>query len=141
MDRNRNKASEKLLRDVLDATTWGESNQEAKRVSLGAFRRARTLRAIYRRSAMLAVLVAAGVVAVSIVKESVEAQLLAKTRFAVARRSRTTVERKRRLPADVFISDQELIANFPPDSCFMAEVDGRKILVFRDEAVRREYFR
>lgn len=39
------------------------------------------------------------------------------------------------------ISDEELVAAFPPDSCFIAEVDGRKILVFRDPAVRDRFFR
>jgi len=37
------------------------------------------------------------------------------------------------------LTDDELIALFPPGSCFLAEVDGKKKLVFFDPEVEREY--
>ena len=38
-----------------------------------------------------------------------------------------------------YLTDGELIALFPPGSCFLAEVDGRKKLVFFDPQVERQY--
>jgi hypothetical protein len=38
------------------------------------------------------------------------------------------------------LSDQELLAVFPPGSCYFAEVAGHKRLIFRDDAVRGKYF-
>jgi hypothetical protein len=38
------------------------------------------------------------------------------------------------------LTDEELIAKFPPGSCFMAEVNGKKILVFKDPQVEKQFF-
>jgi len=38
------------------------------------------------------------------------------------------------------LSDDQLLAVFPPGSCYFAEVEGRKVLVFKDEKVRQMYF-
>jgi hypothetical protein len=38
-----------------------------------------------------------------------------------------------------YLTDGELIALFPPGSCFLAEVDGKKKLVFFDPQVERQY--
>ena len=37
------------------------------------------------------------------------------------------------------LSDRELVAKFPKGSCFIAEVDGRKELVFLDPKLERTY--
>ena len=37
------------------------------------------------------------------------------------------------------LTDQELVAAFPKGSCFIAEVDGKKELVFLDPKVERTY--
>jgi hypothetical protein len=37
------------------------------------------------------------------------------------------------------LTDQDLVAAFPKGSCFIAEVDGRKELVFFDPEVERTY--
>jgi hypothetical protein len=37
------------------------------------------------------------------------------------------------------LTDQDLVAAFPKGSCFIAEVDGRKELVFLDPKVERTY--
>ena len=43
---------------------------------------------------------------------------------------------------DRFISEEEMLALFPPGSCVVAEVDGRKDLVFFDaEAARKGFVR
>lgn len=38
------------------------------------------------------------------------------------------------------LTDEELIALFPPGSCFLAEVNGKKMLVFKDPEVRKQFF-
>ncbi len=37
------------------------------------------------------------------------------------------------------LSDRELLAAFPKGSCFIAEVDGKKLLVFLDPEVKQAY--
>jgi hypothetical protein len=37
------------------------------------------------------------------------------------------------------ISDEELLRFFPPDSCFLAELDGKQILVFKDARLAEEF--
>ncbi|MGA2540642.1 MAG: hypothetical protein ABSG78_03650 [Verrucomicrobiota bacterium] len=39
----------------------------------------------------------------------------------------------------IYLTDGELLALFPEGSCFLAEVDGKKKLVFFDPEVEREY--
>ena len=43
------------------------------------------------------------------------------------------------LPPAPVVTDQELIAAFPTNSCFLAEVNGRQILVFNDSAMRDKF--
>ena len=38
-----------------------------------------------------------------------------------------------------YLTDQELVAKFPKGSCFIAEVDGKKELVFLDPKLERTY--
>ena len=38
------------------------------------------------------------------------------------------------------LNDEELLAIFPEGSCFIAEVDGKKTLVFHDPEVRAKFF-
>jgi hypothetical protein len=38
------------------------------------------------------------------------------------------------------LTDQQLLDFFPPGSCFFAEANGKRILVFHDEKVRARYF-
>lgn len=40
---------------------------------------------------------------------------------------------------DVTLTDEQLLALFPSDSCFIAEVEGRKMLVFRSPELRQKY--
>ncbi len=37
------------------------------------------------------------------------------------------------------LTDRELLAAFPPGSCFLAEVNGKKVLVFSDPAIEKQY--
>ena len=38
------------------------------------------------------------------------------------------------------LTDEQLLAFFPANSCFIAESEGRKILVFRNPELRQKYF-
>jgi hypothetical protein len=38
------------------------------------------------------------------------------------------------------LTDEELLAAFPPGSCYLAEVNGQKVLLFHDEKVRAKFF-
>jgi len=38
-----------------------------------------------------------------------------------------------------YLTDAELVASFPEGSCFLAEIDGKKKLVFLDQEVERHY--
>jgi hypothetical protein len=38
------------------------------------------------------------------------------------------------------ITDEQLIAAFPPGSCYIAEVNGQKQLFFRDPKVKEQFF-
>jgi hypothetical protein len=47
-----------------------------------------------------------------------------------------------KLPARIeTISDDQLLASFPPGSCFLAEVDGETVLIFLDPKLREEVMR
>jgi hypothetical protein len=37
------------------------------------------------------------------------------------------------------LTDEQLLASFPANTCYLAEVDGRKILVFVDPALQKKY--
>jgi hypothetical protein len=34
-----------------------------------------------------------------------------------------------------YLTDKELLSLFPPESCFLAELDGKQVLVFKDPAM------
>lgn len=38
------------------------------------------------------------------------------------------------------LTDEQLIAAFPPNSCMLIELDGKPVLVFRDAELQRRYF-
>ena len=42
-------------------------------------------------------------------------------------------------PNSSIISDEDLLALFPPGSCWLAEIDGRKQLIFADDALQSNY--
>lgn len=38
------------------------------------------------------------------------------------------------------ISEKQLLSFFPSNSCFLVEVEGRRVLIFQEETMRREFF-
>jgi hypothetical protein len=52
--------------------------------------------------------------------------------------SRPMTEPKNEMDSRI-LTDEELLAMFPAGSCFLAEVNGRKVLVFNDPAVKERF--
>jgi hypothetical protein len=42
-------------------------------------------------------------------------------------------------PYEKSLSDEELLAAFPPGTCALTEINGRKVLVFRDDEARKRF--
>ena len=123
-------ARDRLLNDLLSDDLAGLGD-DRKAFALAAFRRAHLVRRV-RNGAGLVLIVAA----------------LAATLFQFAPSTPTArVAETASVPVPAAdhgealseISDAELISSFPENTCFLAEVDGRKILVFTDEALREKY--
>jgi hypothetical protein len=141
MDKNRNEASEELWGDLFDDGPWPESDREAKSVALGEFRRSKQRRSNLRRAVLGMGIISVALAGAAIRLNRVESASLSRTMIVAQEKARLEVAKKTARPASLFINERELLATFPPESCFFAVVDGRKILVFRDEAVRKQYFR
>ena len=56
------------------------------------------------------------------------------------RLTHTDAGEEKREEAKGELSDEQLLTIFPEGSCFIAEVNGKKILVFRDAEVRAQFF-
>jgi hypothetical protein len=122
-----------LLAAVLRDDGWQAANAAGKVQALGVFQARQRVRRWTRWGGGLAVLAAAAVCA---------AHWLAGPAAESPRRlalkapgAPPAVETGSKL----YLTDSELIALFPPGSCFLAEVDGKKKLVFYDPDVERQY--
>ena len=130
MNDERNESQRRLLNDVLG------DDVHARQVALGAFRRARFLRRVGRITGA----VVAGTVAVIALNILFHGDPAESYRLLAHKDTRPSVpqpqsQADRELPK---LSDEQLIASFPPNSCFLAEVDGRQVLVFTDPAVEEK---
>jgi hypothetical protein len=130
---NRNRDFEKddaLLDAVLADESWQETNAACKAAALGTFRARQRARRTMRWAGCAALLVALVGCAVYWLGHSVTAP----HQIAVSPpHSPEKAETQR------YLSDAELIAAFPEGSCFLAEIDGQKQLVFLNEKVERQY--
>ena len=121
-----------LLEAVLRDDGWQAANAAAKTQALGVFRARQRIRRLTRWGGGAAALALAAVCA---------AHWLA---GPVAEPPRRMVMRTAEAPPagpenGKYLTDDELIALFPAGSCFLAEVDGKKKLIFFDPTVEREY--
>ena len=133
------KEERKLLEAVLcDSAEFEKCREESRRMALRAFRRERTLRWLARVSALAAAVVIAGALwfwpdwRMTPKRNQIASS---PAPIGVVRGPEQTVEDDP-LPR---LSDAELLAAFPADSCFLAEVNGERILVFRDPELRKRY--
>jgi len=127
MTDERNESRRRLLNDVLCEDPGGLEND--KEAALSAFRRGRLLRRAGRASvaAMIVAVATAGVLLL-------QRDIARKTPLAVAANVQP-FETSGNQPDMPRLTDEELIASFPSNSCFLAEVEGRQILVFVDPRV------
>ena len=130
MNDERNESSRRLLNDVLREDAGGLRND--KETALSAFRRARLLRRAGRTSfAVMIVAVATAGVLVTQRDKTKEISLAVAANVQPSGRSGNQPD----MPS---LTDEELIASFPSNSCFLAEVEGRQILVFLDRRVEEK---
>jgi hypothetical protein len=132
---------QRLLEDLLaDDPAGGNS---AKQHAMAVFRQARLFKHVARVSrvaALIAVLaVGAFLFRAQLVKDRPGSQAFRGIPDrAVEQEPTSGTADSRALPT---LSDEELLASFPPHSCYLAEVDGRKILVFADSSLQKKYLR
>jgi hypothetical protein len=119
-----------LLDAVLQDETWETANAGFRAQALRTFRTRQRIRRLARWAGGLAALAA---VMVGVV--------LWLGRSAAPPRQITTAHTEAPKAPDEprGLTDAELLAAFPKGSCFIAEVDGKKELVFLDPKLERTY--
>jgi hypothetical protein len=118
-----------LLDALLRDEEWQAASATIKQGALGAFRARQQVRRLTRAAVCLAVC------AVAIAG--------ATHWFGRTAGSRPTAVALAEAPAQPkaprYLTDEELLASFPKGSCFLAEVDGKRELIFLDPKVERLY--
>ena len=130
----------RLLNEVFRTDSFDAFSGQLKERAWAEFRRARFIRRIALISGAAAAVTA--LVAGGLLFRASERN---KTRSLATIPVRTQSKRPTAVQAgaptnDATLTDEQLLAFFPADSCFIAEVDGRKILVFRSPELRQKYF-
>jgi len=121
-----------LLEAVLRDDAWQAANAAGKAGALRIFQARQRVRRWTRWGGGLAVLaVAAACAAHWLAGPAAEAPRRLALKPPGAPPAETEMKQ--------YLTDDELIALFPPGSCFLAEVDGKKKLVFLDPKVERQY--
>jgi hypothetical protein len=130
MNDERTQSHRRLLNEVL------RDDLDTRKAALVTFRRARFLRRAGRAGL---VIVGGAAIAGALLFQQREVnptrQVIAgnETRTDLPQVPGTTNQRE--FPK---LTDEQLIASFPPNSCFLAEVDGRQVLVFTDPQVEAQ---
>jgi len=141
MNNERSDEKRRLLNELFRADSLDPLSGRLKEQAWAEFRRARFIRRIALISSAAAVVTA--LVAGGLLFRASERN---KTRALV---TTIPVQTESKQPAavqaeasanDATLTDEQLLAFFPPDSCFIAEADGRKILVFRSPELKQKYF-
>ena len=130
----------RLLNEVLRTDSFDAFSGQLKERAWAEFRRARFIRRIALISSAAAVvtaLVTGGLLFRA--SERNKTRSLATTRVGTEAMRPTAVQAEASAN-DAMLTDEQLLAVFPADSCFIAEADGRKILVFRSPELRQKYF-
>ncbi len=130
----------RLLNEVFRTDSFDAFSGQLKQRAWAEFRRARFIRRIALISTAAAVVTA--MFTGGLLFRASERN---KTRSLATMPLRTEPKRPTPVQAeppanDATLTDEQLLAFFPADSCFIAEADGRKILVFRSPELREKYF-
>ena len=130
----------RLLNEVFRTDSFDTFSEQLKQRAWAEFRRARFIRRIALISsaaAAVTALVTGGLLFRAF--ERNKTRSLATTRVGTEAMRPTAVQAEASAN-DAMLTDEQLLAFFPADSCFIAEADGRKILVFRSPELREKYF-
>jgi len=121
-----------LLEAVLRDDGWQAASAAGKAEALGVFQaRQRVRRWARRAGAVAALAVIAACAAHWLAGPAAPPPRL----FAMGQSAPPPAQPEKSL----YLTDAQLLALFPEGSCFLAEVDGKKKLVFFDPKVEREY--
>jgi hypothetical protein len=132
---------EQLLKDVLGGESFEAFNAKAKQQAMVAFRRGHLMRRALTTTGMAGVV---GLVAVAgMMTYQWERRQAAGSVQSAATPGKGVSEiasaNSPRATKPELISEEQLVALFPAESCFVAEVDGKKRLVFRSAELRKQY--
>lgn len=119
-----------LLDAVLRDEAWQGTNAALKIDALVAFRRRQRLRRLTRVAATVLVLCALLALALRWSRPPAATPSPVVTRRSPSPKTAEAVR---------YLTDEELLALFPGGSCVLAEIDGRKELVFLDPKLERLY--
>ena|SRR5690348_15106031 len=124
----------RLLADVLGGDSFAAFDYELKRKSLAEFRRARFIRRAGIISVVVALLAAAGGSLLFMHSQPGHVFVDSPPIQLPANPNSTAIKANAGI-----ITEAQLVGLFPSNTCFIAEVEGRKVLVFRSEELRRKY--
>jgi hypothetical protein len=131
MNPNLDRETEHALLDaLLRDEAWEAANTPLRAGTLAAFRHRQRRRRLTRAFAGVLVLTAAIGAASHWRGRGVTTPSQAASNRTVAPKTQTHLR---------YLSDSELLALFPKGSCVLAEVDGRKELIFLDPETERTY--
>lgn len=125
-----------LLNEVFRADSLDAFSGQVKQRTFAAFRRARFIRRIASISSAAAVV--AALITGGILFRGSERKTAPVATAPIAIEKTPLVQTKSQAK-DVSLTDEQLVALFPADSCFIAEVDGKKTLVFRRPELKKKY--
>ncbi len=128
----------RLLREIIEDPSYQVYHAQCKAQALSAFRRGRLLRQA-ATLASLAVVLAATILGGFWINGA-RARRLAPVRVTgLHPENSTTQGQGTAQPKIPTLTDTELIASFPPNTCSLVEVNGRTVLVFHDAELRQKY--
>jgi len=120
-----------LLEQTLTDSDFETHDAGVRRAALRAFRKNIYRRKLASISGMAAALVVTTILLIGSFRTKHASMATLPPRLA---------EERAAARASRSLSDDQLLAVFPPGSCYFAEVEGRKVLVFKDQKVRQMYF-
>jgi hypothetical protein len=107
-----------------------------KAMAMLAFRRARSMRRLRALGGLAVIIAAALTVGVRHYRIDRPATVAVKPSQPQVPTTTTVAENSSGL---VKLTDEQLLASFPSNSCFLAEVNGRQILVFTDRSAKATF--
>jgi hypothetical protein len=127
----KNDKSDRLLEDVLLGDEFRQADAASYRCAREVLQQRRRTRRIliFSRNSALALVFLCGVVWIT----------RSTLRHSDSSRTVGLPSQKQTAPLAKGLSDDELLAAFPPGTCALTEINGRKVLVFRDDEARKRF--